>query len=466
MEKYELIIIGGGAAAFAAACRAWELGVKTALINKGLPLGGTCLNVGCIPSKQLLEVAREYHYCRFPHFRSIRNTDRIEFDFREAVREKDEIVGYLRDTNYCDVITRFPNVTLYQAWARFISPHQVEVDGAVLEGEKFIITTGSRPRIIPFKGIERVHYLTNQEALSLERLPETMIVVGGGPLGLEFAQMYQRFGTRVAVLEREAQLLPKGEPEVGEEMERCLTDEGITIHTNASVQEVGEEGSLKMVDIIVDGKRLALEAQELLLATGVVANTDGLDLPKAGVQVDRQGFIVTDGEMRSSAPHIHAAGDVAGKMMLEAVAAREGAIAASNALEGAHRTLDYGTIPHAIFTDPQVASVGATEEQLRQKQGACISRTLRMAHVPKAKAQGETRGLIKMVVDPTTEAIMGVHIVSPLAAELIPEATLMVKHKLTLDDLLDTVYVCPTTAEAMKLVAQSFKRDITRMSCC
>ena len=319
-----------------------------------------------------------------------------------------------------------------------------------------------------------MHYITNQEALSLSRLPKSLIVIGAGPLGLEFAQMYARFGTKVTVLEKEKHIMPLAEPEIADELRRCLEAEGIEIHTGVDVEELREEGNLKVAEARVGTLQTKVKGEELLLATGVTPNTEELSLDKAGVETERGGFIRVSEEMRTSAPGIWAAGDVAGKtvsnvvgkMFLETVAAKEGFIAASNALEGTKKTVDYYSVPRAVFTDPQMASVGLTEEGYMQRYNVCACRTIEIAQVPKAMVIKETRGLVKMAIDPKTEVIAGVHIVAPMAADLIHEAALAVKFKLTIDDIVDTVHVFPTMSEAIKRVAQSFKRDISKMSCC
>jgi mercuric reductase len=263
MERFDLIIIGGGAGAFAAATRASELGVKTVLINSGLPLGGTCVNVGCVPSKLLLEIGSEYYYpqhIRFKAAEPVKCGHPGPLDFQAAIGEKDEIVNTLRESNYTRVAEGL-GFSVMEGRASFTSPQQVEVNGQVLEADKFIIATGSRPRILPFKGIDSVRYITNREALSLSRLPESMIVIGAGPVGLEFAQMYARFGTRVTVLEKEVQVLPLAEREVADELQRCLEEEGIEIHTGADVEEVGEEGGLKVVQAKLGGPKSPLRGR-------------------------------------------------------------------------------------------------------------------------------------------------------------------------------------------------------------
>jgi mercuric reductase len=464
-KQIPFIIIGGGAAAFAAATKASELGVKTAMINAGLPVGGTCANVGCVPSKHLLEVGHDYYYPSRNHFQAVTH-GQSTFDFKTAMAVKDEVIDALRQSNYRKVLDGLENVTFIEGRAQFIAANEVGVDGQVLRGEQFLIATGSSPQIAPIPGIERVKYLTNREALSLRTLPQSLIVIGSGPLGMEFAQMYQHFGTQVTVLERDERILMREEPEISEELRRCLEAEGLAIHTRVNFERVSAEGAVKIVEARIAGENRIFRAEQLLMATGVVPNTNDLRLDLVGVKTNRQGGVVVNEMLQTSTRHIWAAGDVVSRMPLETVAAKEGAIAASNALEKTQRTIDYTTIPHAVFTMPQVASVGLTEAQLMERIGLCACRTVRIAQVPKAKAIGEMRGLIKMVINPDTSVIVGVHIVAPLAADMIHEATLAVKHKLTVDDLIDTVHVFPTLSEGIKIVAQAFRRDISRMSCC
>ncbi len=465
MEQFDLIIIGGGAGGFAAATKASDLGIKAVIINSGLPLGGTCVNVGCVPSKILLEIGSEYYQARHFRFQAITNKRLPALDFKAAIREKDELVVALRESNYTRIAEGL-GTPVIEGRAKFISSNQVEVNGQILEADKFIIATGSRSRILPFKGVDKVSYITNREALSLSRLPKSMIVIGAGPLGLEFAQMYARFGTKVTVLEKEKQVLPLAEPEIADELQRCLEEEGIEIHTGVDVSELREEGGLKVVEAKVGSNLQTFKAEELLLATGVAPNSDDMGLETAGVKVSSRGFIEVNEELRTSASHIWAAGDVVGKAFLETVAAKEGYAAASNALDGTKKTIDYDLVPKAVFTDPQVASVGLTEEEYMRRYNVCSCRTIEIAQVPKAMAIKETRGLVKMAIDPKTEVVAGVHMVAPMAADLIHEAALAVKFKLTIDDIVDTVHVFPTMSEAIKRVAQSFKRDITKMSCC
>ncbi len=470
MNNYPLIIIGGGAAAFAAATKANDLGTEALIVNSGLPIGGTCVNVGCVPSKHLLEVGTRYYYGQRPGFSAIQINGKFRFDFTQAIAYKNQLVDALRQSNYSDVVANFKTVEYREGTARFVSPHEIDIDGHRVRGETFIIATGSKAKILPFSGIERVRYLTNIEALEMDHLPSSMVVVGGGPLGLEFAQMYAHFGTKVTVLEKMKRILPLEEPEISSEMRRILEEEGIVIHTSVDIQGVREELGKKIVTAKVENGDWEFAADELLLATGIEPNTKGLALENAGVDVDQRGFVVADETLQTTQKHIWAAGDCVGKLALETVAAREGAIAAENALNSslfrAAKKINYDEIPHAVFTMPQVASVGLTERELMQRMNVCDCRTVPLAAVPKAKAVGEQRGLVKLVRNPHTGAIVGCHIVAPVAAEMIHEAVLAVKYKLTIDDIIDTVHTFPTFSEGIKLAAQAFTRDISVMTCC
>ena len=466
MAGYDFIIVGGGAAAFAAATRASELGVRTAMINHGLPLGGTCVNVGCLPSKHLLAVSDEYFYPPRTPFDALRNGHMLSFDFRAAIDEKRRIVEALRASNYLDVLASFTGVEYIEGRARFVSKETVEVNGRTITAEKFLIATGSRPSILPFPGIEGVQYLTNREAMDLDDLPESLIVVGAGPIGLELGQMFLHFGTKVTMLEKVPQILPCVEPEIAAELQRSLEEEGMDIHCACNIERVWQEGDERFIQAEVMGERRVFSAHQLLLATGVMPNSDGMGLDVAGVRSTDRGYIEVDEFLETSSPRIYAAGDVVGRMFLETIAAKEGSVATANAFENARKTIDYDSVPAAVFTNPQVATVGLTEDEEMRRLGTCACRTVEVAQIPKAKAIKETRGLIKMVIHPETSKVLGVHMVAPHAADLIHEAVLAVKFGLTIDDIIDTVHVFPTMSEGIKLAAQAFRRDISVMSCC
>jgi mercuric reductase len=465
-SKYELIIVGGGATAFSAAIKASNHGVKTLMIERAA-LGGTCVNVGCVPSKNLLGAGEILHSAKNPPYHFVSPCE-SGFDFQKTIAAKDNLVKTLRKQKYHDVLSSLENVELIQGSASFVAPRKVKVDGKVLEANKFIIAAGSSPSVPRFKGIENVDYLTNNEALSLKDKPSSMMVIGGRALGLEFAQMYARFGTKVTLLQRSDRIIPEHEPEISDGLHNYLTEEEIEIITGVNVEELYQKGNSKFVTASVNGKKTqTFEAEQLLMATGRKPNTADLHLENAGVRLRPDGAIAVNSEMRTSAPHIWAGGDVTGEPMLETLAAKEGATAAENALTGSHKKINLLSVPSAIFTSPQVASVGMTEEQMMQKYGYCSCRTLPMEEVPKGLTVNDTKGLVKMAVDPKrNNRIVGVHILASIAADMVHEAVMAVKYRLTIGDIIDTVHVFPTMSEAIKLVATSFKQDVSKLSCC
>jgi len=465
-NEFDLIILGGGAAAFAASTKASELGAKTLMINDGLPIGGTCVNVGCVPSKHLLEVGKEIFYPQRPRFEAVAAA-KNGFDFVRAMREKNQLVEMLRQANYLDVLEhQKQHVTFIKGRAEFILENEVTANGERYRAKRFLIAIGSSTRLIPFPGLDKVNYLTNVTLMNLQKQPQSLIVIGAGPLGLEFAQMFAHFGTKVTVIEIEKQILPLEEPKIAAELHRNLAAEGITIYTSARTQSVAEENGRKIVHVEVNGETLRLEADELLMATGVVGNVKDMGLEKIGVELEKGSYVKVDKYFRTSVDNIYAAGDVIGPPFLETIAAKEGNFAAQNALKKAKKTINFDEVPHAVFTSPEVASVGLTEAEYMRRYKYCYCRTIDFSRVPKALAIKDTRGVIKMVIHHEKRTVMGVHICAPVAADMIHEATLAVKFGLTIDDIIDTVHVFPTFSEAIKLVAQSFVTDIGKMSCC
>ena len=465
-NSFDLIIVGSGAAGFAAATKANDLGKTALMVNSGLPIGGTCVNVGCMPSKNLLTVGDELYYGQHPRFRALLDGHRPAFNFATAIAEKDEIVASARQSNYINVIESLETVTLLEGRATFVSPSRVEVNGEAFEADKFVIATGSSTRPLPIPGLDEIGWLNNVTAMQLTSLPESLIVIGGGPMGLEFAQMFAHFGTHVTVLEAMDQILPRHEPEIAAELQRALEAEGIQFGTGVTIGSVGRDGNQKLVTLKNGAHMDELRASELLLAAGIQANSKNVGLDIADVSLTANGFINVNEHYRTTSPNIFAAGDCVSNMPLETVAAKEGSLAAENALTGSLKSINYDHVPQAVFTNPQVASVGLTEDEEMSRFNACACRTIYMDAIPKADVIKESRGVFKMVIHPENSKVLGVHIVSPHAADLIHEATLAVKFGLTVDDIIDTLHVFPTLSEGIKRVAQAFTRDVSIMACC
>ncbi len=466
MTDYDLIIIGGGAAAFAAANTANQLEKQTLMINdtEDLPLGGTCVNVGCMPSKTLLHQGEEYYYPEQSAFRAITLDGGAELV--EAIEETNEMVEEFRSGNYEEVVGKQEYVSLIDGRARFTGNKTVDVNGETLSADNFLIATGASTFQPPIPELDDVEYLTNESVLELDYQPDTVVVIGGGPLGLEWGQIFHHFDTDVVVLERNDRFLPNEDPRISAEIEKHLSDEGMALYSAAETTHVREEGGKKIVEVEVDGAERVFEADELLLATGIVANTDDLNTGKAGVQTGERGFVEINGRMKTAQDHIYAAGDVTGELPLETVAAKQGNVAVRNMFKGAEREINYQEVPHAVFTSPQVASVGVTEQEYMEEHGTCLCSTVRMDQVEKAAAIKDTRGIARMVLDHETEEVVGFHMVGPMAADIITTATYAVKNRMTIDEIRDTVHVFPTLSEVVKKAAQSFDANLDEMACC
>jgi mercuric reductase len=465
MERYDIVILGGGSAGFAAALKASELGAEVAICEEWV-IGGTCLNRGCIPSKNLLKASEVLYYAHHQAFRGI-EIPKGKINLAEVIKQKDELVQELRQEKYLNILRDNRKIHYFEGKASFLSRDEVSVGGHLLKGEKFIIATGARPQVIPFHGIEKIDYLNSTTALNLKVLPASMIILGGRFVAVEMAQIFSHFGTKVIILQRSPRIIPEEEEEISDGLRRYMEEEGIGIHTGVKVIELFQRDYLKYVKVEVGGEVKEFKGETILIAAGNTPNTDSLHLGVAGVEMDERGFIKTDECMRTSNPKIFAAGDVVGVIQLVTVAAHEGSISAQNAIDGnCSKKVDYIGIPHAIFTHPNVASVGLSERQATERGIRIMTRTLDMSSVPKARAIRDERGIIKIIAEEGTGTILGIHILSPDAAEIIHQGVLLVRNRMTVRDAIDKIDVYPTLSEMIKLCSQSFYKDVGKLSCC
>ena len=466
MNNFDLIIIGGGAGAFVSAIRANEHRANTAMINAGLPLGGTCVNIGCVPSKRLLRAAEIVHLSQNHKIPGL-ELDVKKFDFSALIKDELDLVSQMRKEKYDKVLKGLESVSLIEGYANFVSENEVAINEEILRAEKIIIATGSKASVPPIEGVKEVGYLTHIEALKMQRLPERLIIIGAGPVSIEFAQMFSRFGSKVTILKRSPGILRFAETELTRRLEQILVSEGIEIITTEAFRYARQSNGKKVLDVFVDGKGVEIVGDEILISTGKTPNTQNLMLEAAGVEVDAKGAVIVNEVLQTSKTHIYAVGDVVNlPARFEPNAGREGTLAAGNAIIGSKCSIDYDTVPFTVFTDPQLAGVGLTENDQIERMGTCNCRTVSFENVPKAIIMNRTEGLIKMVVHPSTEEIMGVHILAPDAGELIAEAMMLVKNKNTVDDVINSLPMFPTLSESIKLAALSFKKDISGLSCC
>ncbi|CAN5885078.1 mercury(II) reductase [soil metagenome] len=465
----DLLILGGGSAAFAAAIRAADLGADVTMVERGT-IGGTCVNVGCVPSKTLIRAAEIHHHRAHHPFDGVPAMDG-RVDLTRLVAQKDELVARLRRERYRDVLAAYLSVELVAGEARFTGPHSVAVRLAEggnreVEADRIVIATGSYPSAPPIEGLQETPYWTNVEALAADEVPGRLLVVGGSAVGAELAQMHARLGSHVVLLEALPTLVPNEDPELGGALSEYFEAEGIEVHTGAEVLSAERRDDGVRLVAEVDGEERAFEGDRLLVATGRRANVEALDLEAAGAETDWKGFVVIDESMETTRAGIFAAGDCTPLPQFVYVAAKAGTIAAENAIGEGGARLDLSAMPAVTFTDPQVASVGLTEERARERGEDVVARTLGMEHVPRPLVNRDTRGMIKIVARESDGRILGVHVLSTAAGEVIQTAVLAVKLGLTIGDLADTLFPYLTEVEGLKLAAQSFTREPTHLSCC
>jgi mercuric reductase len=473
-NKFDLVILGSGSTAFAAAIRAAELG-KTAAMTEMRTLGGTCVNRGCLPSKNLIEAARivwEAAHPRYPGLAPVK----MDVNFAELIAQKQEVVEVYRGKKYQSIIADDENIKVFDGKAELVDAHTVRVGNVELSGDQILVATGTRPVIPNIEGLDRVPYLTSDlltvnEGMELTELPESLIIVGAGYIALELGQMFHRFGTKVTILERSRVILPRYEPEVSDALTFILRKEGLNIVTEAQATRVAQKANGEIeVTANVSGKMQTFSAQKLLIAAGREPNTDGIGLDKVGVALDERGYVKVNDELQTSIPNIWAAGDVIGNQTdsqpATPVGAHNGVIAAVNALSGAHRKVDHRVIPRVIFTDPQVAVVGQTDEEVVGSGVRCWCGTIPLEYVPRAGATHQTDGIAKIVIDRDTQEVKGVSLVMPNAGEVIHEAAMALRFHARLEDFIDLIHVYPTMAEALKIAAISYFKDPAKLSCC
>jgi len=471
-EPFDLLVLGSGSTAFAAAIRATDLGARVAMVERRT-IGGTCANRGCLPSKNLIEAARIVHEAAHPRYPGL-SPARIAVDFGALVTQKDEVVHGYRASRYASVADGIADLEVLDGDAAFVDPHTVRIGDRAVSADRILIAIGSRPTIPPMPGLADVPYLTSDlldadEAQRLAVLPESLAVLGGGYVAVELGQLFARLGSRVTIVAR-SELLGGYEPELGRTLAEVFAGEGIEVVTGARIDHMrGDASGVELALETTDGGRL-VRAERLIVATGRMPNTDNLALERAGVAVEGSGFVTVDAQLRTSQPHIWAAGDVIGRQhgsqMATPVGARQGRIVADNAFADTRRAFDGSVIPRAIFTDPPIATVGLTEAEVKAKRYPAVSATTPMEYVPRAGAIHRTTGSVKMIASTIDERVLGVHVIGEGASEIIHEAAMAMKFRATLADFVDLVHVYPTMSEALKIGALAFSRDVSKLSCC
>lgn len=474
---YDLAIVGSGSAAFAAAIAATTSGHRVVMVERGT-VGGTCVNVGCVPSKALLAAAKARHTAadagRFPGIAATAGP----VDVPKLIDGKNALVERLRAEKYVDLAAEYgweivPGTATFTGDADHPALRVALNAGGTrpIEADQYLVATGSAPWIPPVDGLAEAGYLTSTTAMELERLPESLVVVGGNAVGLEQAQLFARLGVPVTIVEALERIAPFEEQEISAALEQSLTGAGIGVHTRTALTRVARDPAGYTLTAAHGGQTVALRAEQVLIATGRRPVTAGLHLDQVGVTTGPRGEIVVDDYLRTTNPRIWAAGDVTGGPQFVYVAAAQGTLVADNALATdsihiAGRTLDYTALPRVIFTSPTVAAVGLTDAQAVAAGLRCDCRTLPLDAVPRALANRDTHGLIKIVAEADTGRLLGVHALAEHADEFITAAVYALTAGLTVDQLAHTWHPYLAMAEGLKLAAQTFTRDVAKLSCC
>ena len=463
-KAHKVAVIGSGGAAFAAAIRLQEEGAEVTMVERGTT-GGTCVNIGCVPSKILISAAHVAHVRTSSPFDGGISAVRPNVNRAVLQEQQQARVEELRKGKYESILEHSSNIRLIHGEARFADDHTLQVkDGngreQSLQFDRVLIATGASPAVPSVAGLSDTPYWTSTDALASQELPEHLIVYGGSYVALELAQAFLRLGSKVTMIVR-SRVLSRYDQEIGETIQKVLIEEGMRILTGQQIQHVHHDGHLFTVDIGFE----RISGDHLLLATGRRPNTANLALENAGVFTNENGAIPVDEFLRTSNPYIYAAGDCTTNPEYVYVAAAAGTRAAMNMLGGSER-LDLSVVPGVVFTDPQIATVGLDESAARESGFRVDTRTLTLDNVPRALANFDTRGFIKLVAEVESGRLLGVQAVASQAGELIQTAALAIRAQMTVNDLASQLFPYLTMVEGLKLAAQTFTKDVKQLSCC
>jgi dihydrolipoamide dehydrogenase len=454
MARYDAVVIGAGQAGTPLSQKLADQGWTVALIEKE-HLGGTCVNTGCTPTKTMVASAQVAHYARLAANWGV-HAEAVRVDLPSVVARKDRIVEQWRSGLEKKTAAR-KNLHLYRGAARFVQPHRIRVNQEEIEGERIFINTGARPAIPSLRGLDRIDYLTNASIMQLRELPKHLLVVGGGYIGLEFGQMFRRFGSDVTVVHRGDHLLPREDPDVTLELQKALEKEGIRFLLGARLTGADQQDGQVVLQVETGGGSETVRGSHLLIATGRRPNTDDLGLEAAGVQVTPQGFIKVNGRLETNVPGVWALGDVKGGPAFTHISYNDHQIVYANLIEGKNLNTDRRLVPYSVFTDPQLGRVGLTEQEARAAGHKLKVGKIPMAWVARAIERDETAGLMKVVVDAATDQILGAAILSAEGGELVQilEFVMLAGAPYTL--LKGAIYIHPTLAEGFWTLMEEVK---------
>lgn len=467
-SHFDLIVIGGGSAAFSAVIRANELGLSTMMVNAGLPLGGTCVNVGCVPSKNLIRAGEAAYHTTHSRFKGIKPRGSA-IDFGQVIQEKKQLVSSLQQKKYVDVISDFSDFRIVDGWAEFLDSKTILVNKKdKYTALKFVIATGSTTNIPQIDGLNEMGFLTNVTLFDLEKRPGSITVMGAGYIGVELAMAYNRLGTKVRMIEFTDRVLRSQTPDISEVLESQMRQEGIELLPGYRAVRFERLDDRKLLHCKrPDGSLTTLEEEGyVVVATGIASNTKKLAVERLGLKLTATGHIQVNAKMESNVAGVYAAGDVANTPAYVYTAAYEGKIAVENAFAGAEKEADYTSLPWVVFTDPQVAGAGLDEAQAAERNIPVEVSKVSLRDVPRSLVANDTRGFIKLIRNAETDKLIGARIVAGEGGELIQQLSMAIKYGITVKQLADSFYPYLTLSEGIKLAAIAFGKDVSKLSCC
>ncbi len=456
MEKFDVTVIGSGPGGYVAAIRCAQLGFKTAIIEKYPTLGGTCLNVGCIPSKALLDSSEHFHNAIHNFREHGILTDSVQADLDQMIKRKDGVVK--ANVDGVNFLMKKNKITVFQGVGSFESATQIKItkdDGKsdVIESDKTIIATGSKPASLPGIEVDKKRIITSTEALKMKEIPEHLIVIGGGVIGLELGSVYARLGSKVSVIEYLDRIIPGMDGSLSKELQRVLGKIGFQFFMSHKVSGVKAKGKTVTVTATdKNGKDAEFKGDFCLVAVGRKAYTDGLGLDKIGIKTDERGRIEVNGHLQTNVPNIYAVGDVVKGAMLAHKAEEEGVFVAE-CIAGQKPHINYNAIPGVVYTWPEVAGVGFTEEQLKQEGRKYKSGQFPFRALGRARASMDLDGFVKILADAETDEVLGMHIIGARAADMIGEGVTALEFRASAEDLARMSHAHPTYMEAIKEAA-------------
>ncbi|MFH7000612.1 mercury(II) reductase [Flavobacterium bizetiae] len=467
-NHFDLIIVGGGSAAFSAAIKAESLGLSTLMVNSGLDFGGTCVNVGCVPSKTLIRAAETAYHGTHSNFVGIKPKG-VDIDFAQVIKDKKKLVATLQEKKYMDVVSDFKNLKMLTGWAEFLDPKTILVDGnKKFTATTFLIATGATTNIPNIEGLNEVGYLTNVSLFDLEEKPKSLTVMGAGYIGLEIAMAYNRLGVKVRIIEFTDRPLRSQTSDITDVLEAQMKSEGIEILPNLRAFKFEKDGDNTIIHCkCPDGSiTQIIEKGHILVATGTKPNTSKLGLENIDLKLTEKGHILVNEKMETNISNIYAAGDATNTPPFVYTAAAEASAAVNNAFSLSKTKLDYSSLPWVVFTDPQIAGAGMDEVEAEKAGTPFEVSKLDLVHVPRALAAQDTRGFIKLIRNTETDKLIGARVIAPEGGELIQQLSMAIKFGITVKDLAESFYPYLTLGEGIKLAAITFGKDISKLSCC